>query len=133
MIQRRYSVDEANRLLPLLRPVVEDVRKRYLRLQHDLAAFDRLERLEDMTTDSSIPPKIRARLAEMLECIRELQALRTTVVDPELGIVSLEGRLPEGQDVHFCWKLGEPAVRFWFPLGSGYGDRRPIPVPAAGA
>jgi hypothetical protein len=124
----RFTLDAADRALVLVRPVADDVRRHYVRLRRDLAALNQLDALDELSADDSIPPVIRAQLGELQACLRELQELGATVVDPELGLVSLDGRLPGIGDVHFCWKLGEDRVRFWYPLGGRYDDRRPVPA-----
>jgi len=127
---RSYTVDEADRALAVLRPVLEDVRRLYVELRGDLSALKSLEALEDISSDVSVPPRVRSRLGELQECLRELDQLDARLIDPELGLVSLPGAVGPGRrPVRLCWKLGEERVRFWFPEGEGYEARRPLPAP----
>ncbi|MDO8611932.1 MAG: DUF2203 family protein [Dehalococcoidia bacterium] len=32
----------------------------------------------------------------------------------------------EGRDVYLCWKLGEPDIRWWHELETGFAGRRPL-------
>ena len=131
MAERRFTVDQANRALALIRPVVEEARAHYLDLRTDLASLDQYASLEEISSDTSIPPHVRAKLASIEACLAELRTLAVTVVDPEIGIVSIDGSLPDGSDVHLCWKLGEDRVRSWYPLGGRYSERRPVPLAAS--
>lgn len=131
MAERRLSLDEANRTLPLLRPIVQDARARYLELRRDLETLDSYRSLEEISSDASIPPNVRGALGEVEACLRELKSLSATLIDPEMGVVSIAGRLPDGRDVHLCWKLGEERIRFWYPLGGRYDERLPVPSAAA--
>lgn len=129
----RYTREEADRALALLRPIADDVRERYLRLRKDLRTLRRLELLDELSEDASVPPTIRERLAELAQCLRELRELGGRMIDPEIGLLTLPGELADGRHVHFCWKLGEPRVRFWFGPGETYADRRPLSRAAAAA
>lgn len=129
----RYSREDAERALALVRPVVEEVRTHYLRLRRDLRALQRLEMLPDLAHDTSIPPAVRKELSDLADCLRELRALGGVVLDPEIGLLTLPGRLPDGRRVHFCWKLGETRIRSWYGAGESYADRRPFRRTAASA
>lgn len=127
---RRYTPQQADRALALVRPVADDVRRHYVELRRDLAALRDLEMLDEITSDESIPAPIRARLAELQTCLNELRELGAVLLDPEVGLVSLPGVLENGAPVQLCWKLGEDRVRFWYPADGSYEDRRPIPAAA---
>lgn len=129
MTASRLTPANADRLLPLMRPVAEDVRRHYLVLRRDLTALRDLDMLDEITSDESIPAPIRARLQELQTCLQELRELGAVLLDPEIGLVSLAGALDDGRPVTLCWKLGEERVRFWYPVGASYADRRPVPVP----
>lgn len=127
----RYTPEEADRALALVRPVVEDVRRHYVHLRRDLTALRDLEVLDEITSDESVPAPVRAQLQELQACLSELRQLGVLLLDPEIGLVSLPGVLADGRHVSFCWKLGEDRVRFWFPAGSHYAERRPIVAAAS--
>ena len=131
MQAHRYSVAAADRVLTFVRPVADDVRRHYLVLRRDLSALRDLDMLDEITSDESVPEPVRARLMELQTCLQELRQLDVVLMDPEIGLVNLPGVLADGRPVTFCWKLGEERVRFWYPAGASYGDRRPIPVQAA--
>jgi hypothetical protein len=125
----RYTREEADRALALLRPIAEDARERYLRLRKELRSLRRLDLLDELSADASVPPSLRDQLTDLAQCLRELRDLG--------GLLTLPGSLADGSSVHFCWKLGEARVRFWFGPGESYADRRPFargaakpPVPA---
>ena len=133
MSAHRFTPTEADRCLALVRPVAADVRRHYLILRRDLSALRDLALLDDITSDEAVPPVVATRLAELRTCLAELRDVGALLLDPEIGLVSLPGSLPDGRDVQFCWKLGEGRVRFWFPVGGSYADRKPIPISAAAA
>ena len=129
----RYTREEADRALALLRPIAEEARERYLSLRKELRALRRLDLLDELSADASVPPGLRDQLGELSACLGELRELGGRMIDPEIGLLTLPGTLPDGSQVHFCWKLGEASVRSWFGPGETYADRRPLsaaPAPA---
>ncbi len=125
-----YTREQADRVLPLVRAIVEDQREVYLRVRRNLSAFGGLEDLEEISGDHRLPRNVRDDLAELRGYLLELEQLGVTVQDPELGLVVMTG-LHGGEVVNFCWKLGEDRVRSFFPAGADYQCRRPLDATAA--
>lgn len=130
MADHLYTPEQADRALALIRPVATDVRNHYVDLRRELSALRDLNMLDEITSDQSVPAPLRARLVELQACLDELRQLGATLLDPEVGLVTLPGMLAGGRRVHLCWKLGEERVRFWFPVGGSYADRRVLPAAA---
>ncbi len=134
--KRSYTPESATRALPLLRAIVRDAHESYVDLRASIAAHNehlRGEhlsgdhvRIADLSSAEDLPESLRDRLATLHEHIGELRELGARLLDPELGIVVVDGEIA-GQSAHLCWKLGENSFRYWMPLGSGYDQRRPIP------
>jgi hypothetical protein len=120
-----FTPDRATAALALIRPIVIDVRSAYLELRKHLVRHGRAGTAALIADDEDVPDDVRARLEGFGEHLAELQALGVRLEDPELGLVALPG-LRDGQAVTFCWKLGEERVRYWYPDGGSYTDRRPI-------
>ena len=88
--------------------------------------------------ESSVPADVARRqllrsqvefLMEAIhEDIRQIQRIGGITKDLEIGLVDFLGDV-EGEDVWLCWKKGEPRVRFWHSLDSGYSQRRLITQP----
>ena len=127
---RLYTREQADQVLPLVRAIVEDQREVYLRVRRSLSAFRSLEDLDEISGDHHLPRAAREDLAELRSFMIELDELGLRIADPELGLVLFRG-LHRGEIVNFCWKLGEDRVRFWFPAGSHYAERRPIVAAAS--
>lgn len=117
-----FTVEEANRTLPLVRRVVADVVRAHeeatglhMRLEHRLPTHERdaiqneLERIVD-------------RLGDLIE---ELKAVGCDLKDYRIGLIDFIGR-HEGRDICLCWKLGEEAVDHWHELHDGFAGRQPV-------
>ena len=63
------------------------------------------------------------------EDIERIGALGVVLKDYVQGLVDFYGRV-DGRLVFLCWQRGEPSVRFYHALESGFAGRRPLaPVP----
>jgi hypothetical protein len=133
MAPRRYSVEEANRVLPdvrrLVRRVVEGLRElpdaretariKELRFKRDEAGDDEREELARAVAD------LRGLEMGIDNAIRGLQELDVKVKDLTIGLVDFESER-DGEIVELCWRLGETEVANWHRIGEGYPGRKPL-------
>lgn len=130
---RYFTPEEANALLPVVRPLVEEMVERR-RVQ--VAAEEREETLgvRIAGNGSGIEPGEPARVSEELdEAVRELAAtvdrlneLGVQVKDLDTGLVDFPA-LREGEEVLLCWQLGEEEIAWWHRPEDGFAGRRPLP------
>lgn len=128
--ERRYfSLEEANRTLPLVRRIVRD-------LVDDFPGFQsRLARLRTLTGDAGADgddeeaAALRAALdrdADRInEYIAELADLGCLFKGFEPGLVDFFARY-QGREIFLCWQLGESAIDYWHEIEGGYAGRQPI-------
>jgi hypothetical protein len=106
-----FTVDHANRTLPLVRRIVEDVVASQRRWQETIAELDVLA--ADARTDLPDP-----RIVAL-----EKQAQR--IADRRIGLIDFPSEL-DGRRVLLCWRLGEPSVQFWHDEDAGFAGRQPL-------
>lgn len=126
-MERTFTVDEANRTLPLVRRIVED-------LVHDHHLWEEKVREFEVASAGSSPDhpdaiaellQIEAqRLAKDIESyIAELNDLGVICKGMNIGLVDFRGQL-DGREVFYCWKLGEPEVMYWHEVDAGFVGRQ---------
>jgi hypothetical protein len=127
MMERIFTVDEANRTLPLVRRIVED-------LVRDHHLWEEKVREFEVATAGSSPerPDVIAellqieaqRLAKDIESyIAELNELGVICKGMNIGLVDFRGQM-DGREVFYCWKLGEPGVMYWHETDAGFVGRQ---------
>jgi hypothetical protein len=129
--QKVFSVEEANRALPLVRAIVTDLS----RLWQDV--IERRQRLAHLTADRELESgdpygdeladmarELAVDAGRVKEYVAELRALGVEAKGPE-GLVDFPAML-DGRPVYLCWKLGEPEVLYWHELDSGFAGRQPL-------
>jgi len=126
---RLFTVEEANALLPVVRPLVEGILDKIGRLKAKSAVVIRNEQIDPDT------PDLMGRLHENQEIAGLVNKIKSTVEEIERqGCVckGLEQGLLDfpcllGREVVFlCWQYGEAAVTHWHGVEEGFAGRRPL-------
>ena len=131
---RHFTVDEANEVLPAVRPLVERM------VAHRRALAAALARREELTTTiagngGGIPPQQAVEVQSHMEqeaagvarCIDGLEELGVLVKDLDTGLVDFPA-LRGGEEVVLCWRLGEDEIRYWHGLEEGSAGRKELPL-----
>ncbi|MCP3140030.1 DUF2203 domain-containing protein [Pyxidicoccus sp. QH1ED-7-1] len=123
---RYFSVEEANRLVPLLARTFERVRPWVERAQQLADTLGSKESTADAHLDA-----LREERDALLERIRgELLQLQEMGLEIKGADGLVDFRAHRGEDpVYLCWRFGEPAVTHWHELQEGFAGRRPIDSP----
>jgi len=123
--RKLFSLEDANRTLPLVSRIVEDIVR--INLQMKGIHVEARKLVEEGA--SSRAEKLQDRLQELrYECgeyIDELDKIGCILKSPDTGLVDFPSQL-EGRDVWLCWKLGEPAIQYWHELKTGFSGRQPV-------
>jgi hypothetical protein len=117
-----YSVDEANALIPSIRPLLERIRD----TQHTLAEDKTVAVMREKAANNGggLPGRHLAALTRTLEAdLRQLQEWGIVLRDPSTGLIDFFHQR-EGETVFLCWKLGEARVEWWHPVHTGIAGRQ---------
>jgi hypothetical protein len=124
-----FTVDQANRMLPLVRRIAADLVDGHERWQDVVREIQRLAsapRADDVDVRIVALEREAARLATDIDyCLRELAALGVECKSVEQGLVDFPGEI-DGERVCLCWRHGEPAVEWWHRPDVGFAGRRRI-------
>ena len=124
-----FTVEQANRTLPLVRKIVEDVVQQHRRWRETILELDLVTstaRHDEPHDRVSELERQALHLARELEGFqRELEQLGIQLKDPRLGLVDFPSEVG-GRTVLLCWRFGEPEVQFWHEVDAGYAGRQPL-------
>jgi len=129
-MRTKFTVEDANRTLPLIRRIVSDVVRDYWRWQEKVREYEEVaatrmaneadehaDRLERET--QQLARDIDGYLAEIRELGVEIKGFDT-------GLVDFPGEV-NGKPVLLCWQLGEESVQYWHEEDAGFAGRQPLP------
>ncbi|MDX2060675.1 MAG: DUF2203 domain-containing protein [Gemmatimonadales bacterium] len=127
---RIFTVDEAERTLPLLRRILSDLRVEYDVWREALASYEVLAAGTRVETGES-EALISARTAVTTAADRingfllELEAIGCQFKGFEEGLVDFYA-LRDDRLVYLCWRLGEEHITHWHEVDAGFAGRQPI-------
>lgn len=129
-----FTLEDANRTLPLVRMVVRDivelfpdVQRRRERLEGLLSRSRRNSRKDDPYTEEvrQMESELEADEHRLRGYIDELAGLGAGLKDPVIGLIDFPAFV-EGREVCLCWKLGEGEIGFWHEIDTGFAGRQPV-------
>jgi hypothetical protein len=132
-----FSVEEANRCLPLVGSIVRDwmtlssqVAERRERVAYLVAGRD--PNVEDVYGDelAEVESSLDESAKRLDFYVGELLQLGVLPFDANTGAVDFPAEV-DGQEAVLCWELGEIEVSHWRPLGAEF--RRPLVSEISGA
>jgi hypothetical protein len=127
---RLFTLEEAERTLPLVRRIVEDLVAEHPRWRAGVSRYEALALDADATTGES-PEMIAvrtdvARRAERIEeFLRELEEIGCLFKGFDSGLVDFPS-LRNDEPVYLCWQLGETRIVAWHEMETGFAGRQPI-------
>jgi hypothetical protein len=128
-VSRIFTVDEANRTLPLVSRIVEDIVRDYARWREKVDAYElevaRTTRGETNEDAARLEKEAQQLAAEIERYLEELAALDVQFKGFDLGLVDFPARRDD-RDVMLCWRLGEPRVEYWHEVDGGFAGRLPL-------
>ena len=131
---RPFTPELANRSLPLVRRIVEDIVQQFARWQSQVREFELVSASNSVSDPNpraeELEREVAALAAELEHFHHELSRLGVEFKDYSLGLVDFPAE-HEGRPIYLCWRLGEPAVEYWHEVDAGFAGRQPLaPVPA---
>ena len=124
-----FTVDHANRTLPLVRRIVEDVVREHRRWQEAIVELDLL--VSGVRADQPDPraaaleKEIQSIAREIDTFQGELESLGIQLKDRRIGLIDFPSEM-DGRRVLLCWRLGEASVQYWHDEQTGYAGRQPL-------
>ncbi len=124
-----FTIQEANRTLPLVRRIVADLIALHPRWRAAVVAFEAAQVGVTSAEESAESCELRleaGRLAGEIEaCLDELGQIGCIFKDFEVGLIDFPA-LHEGRMVYLCWRHGEARIEHWHELDAGFAGRCPL-------
>ena len=126
---RYYGIDEANRRLAELRPLLEQLRDdraaiadSQAELQTARAGNGSSEHAKDLAEREK---QIREAVRRMQRTVAQIDGWDVTLRDIPSGLIDFPA-LANGRPIWLCWRLGEGDVGWWHETDVGFDQRKPL-------
>jgi hypothetical protein len=122
--ERHYSVEEANDLIPRVKPVLQKLRD----AKDELTDSEAHEVLSDSAPGNGGGPpgqQVGEAFLEVRRLLAALQEAGIVVRDIDRGLIDFPA-IRDDEEIYLCWELGEDAIEYWHDLEAGYRGRQPL-------
>lgn len=125
MTIRYFTIEEANALLPQLRPLMSELlnrRGKVVEARHELVPI-----LKQPHQDVGGPAasEIVQDFIIIERLAKKIRSFGCVIKDLNAGLVDFLSER-DGRDVYLCWRYDEPGIEFYHELHTGFNGREPV-------
>ncbi|HEU4801324.1 MAG TPA: DUF2203 domain-containing protein [Gemmatimonadales bacterium] len=127
---RLFTLEDAERTLPLVRGIVADLVKEYPDWRAGVSRYEALTlaaRADSGETAEmqAVLDDVNARAARIDGYLKELESIGCVFKGFDAGLVDFPS-LRDDQPILLCWRLGEERITHWHPVDGGFEGRQPV-------
>ncbi len=130
--KKYFSVDEANRMLPLVKQIVADIVRQFQVVSElDARMMAVVPRDSKKRASDQYSEELAHTKAELDAEDEKLQAYRVELERLGVELKGTDGlcdfpALRDGREICLCWRLGESEITHWHEIHAGFAGRQPI-------
>ena len=121
--ERKYfTLDQANRALPYISRITDDIRQSYRR------AVSLQEQLDQPVPEDDVDllrDEYEQTIGRLNRYVDELHDVGVELKDYEVGLVDFPST-HEGREILLCWKSGEDHIEAWHEVHAGFAGRQDV-------
>lgn len=126
--RRVFTIEHANRTLPLVKRIVADMVKQY-KLVCTLEERCHIRRPQvSQDEHQSIRNRYERELDKLRDLCEELSAVGCELKDWRRGLIDFLS-IKDGRQIELCWQLGEEKIEHWHEIEAGFAGRQPLVEP----
>lgn len=127
---RLFTLEDAERTLPLVRGIVADLVKEYPDWRAGVSRYEALTlaaRADSGETAEmrAVLDDVNARASRIDGYLKELESIGCVFKGFDAGLVDFPS-LRDDQPILLCWRLGEERITHWHPVDGGFEGRQPV-------
>lgn len=127
MHQRYFTLDEAEDLLPRIRPLLEEVRELKRRVDARISTWRKTGGFSP-ADEALARGQVEFLIGEINARLEAVCALGCLPKDLDQGLVDFPSRSTADGEIYLCWRLGEDAIAHWHRVNEGFSSRRALPT-----
>jgi len=128
-----FTVEEANKLLPKMKDLFDDIYVLKKKIAFMKAEAEWIKEfwgneLEDSDNPDAekydfLKEQIGQYRTEIMRKVEKIQKFGCIVKDIDLGLIDFYSYINR-ELVFLCWQYGEKEIKYWHPIESSFGGRR---------
>jgi hypothetical protein len=122
---RYFTIEEANALLPTLKPLLAELLERRARSAQKGQWIADALRQPHVDVGGPVFSELTAEFVVIEDLLNKIKGTGCVVKSLEGGLVDFLAKI-DGRDVYLCWRYGEESVTHYHELHTGYRGRQPL-------
>ena len=124
-MQEYFTLEEANRALKIIRPLMHEVQAiRQKLLANQPEAWPAIEKSAGNGGNRALSDMVQD-FEKFDALIHQIQDTGAQIKDINTGLLDFSA-LKDGREVYLCWQYGEEDIAFWHEVEAGFAGRQPI-------
>jgi len=124
---KHFTLEEANRALPLLASRLERLRRMMAELEAHAPPTPADLRSFGLEGGQVVPLTYLRGVEAVVEESGRLAASGLVIRDLRKGLIDFPALL-DGREIFLCWQRGEEAIAFYHEQDAGFSGRQPLPA-----
>ena len=121
--QKYIALDTANKMLPLVRPITEDIVKNWTEVDQAVQLLrEQKEKKQSEEVQLQTTTRIHKLTRQLTENLDELESLGCIVESYELGIIDFPSEV-DGEAIMLCWSVDEKEISHYHKPGETVKQR----------
>lgn len=120
-----FTVEEANALLPMLEPLMEQLLNRRAKASRLAQQWGHLLSDYRSNVGSAELSALTQDFVAIERMIDQVQAYGVVIKDVNAGLLDFLSER-NGRDVYLCWKYGEDKIEYYHELHTGFSGRQQV-------
>lgn len=125
MSVRYFTIEEANALLPTLKPLMAELLERRARSAQKGQWVAGALRQTHVDIGGPVLSELAAEFAVIEHLLNKIKGTGCVVKSLEGGLVDFLAKI-DGRDVYLCWRYGEETITHYHELHTGFRGRQPL-------
>ncbi len=125
MSVRYFTVEEANALLPTLKPLMAELMERRAICARKGRQVAELLRQPHVDIGGSLLAELTLEFIAIERLLRRIKDTGCVVKSLEGGLIDFLSKI-DGRDVYLCWRYSEESITHYHELHTGFLGRQPL-------
>jgi hypothetical protein len=122
---KRFTLEEANHLIPTLQPLMEQLLEHQAHLATLYQPIRPLLNQATLNVGNTDTTKITIEMLAIERLLANIRSYGCVVKDIKVGLIDFLSE-QNGRTVYLCWRFGEPEITHQHDLEGGFSNRRLI-------
>ena len=123
--EKLFTVQEANSLIPKLRPLIKRVTTESTILLSLQEEIKKARSKSNYGGGSYQGSAYLNHLMALTNAVNEIEKIGVLVKDYRTGLCDFP-HLKDGRIIYLCWKMDENQVKYWHEVDAGFAGRQPL-------